>query len=116
MSQTISPGADKPYGVQRICRIWEQARSTFYQAGRQASGMIPRRRGPRPSISDEDLLERIRHDLATSPFTGEGHRKVWARLRVREGIRVARKRVLRLMRENQLLSPHRSRPQGPQSA
>ena len=32
------------------------------------------------------------------------------RLRVMDGIRVARKRVLRLMRENALLSPHRSRP------
>ena len=27
-----------------------------------------------------------------------------------DGIRVARKRVLRLMRENGLLSPHRARP------
>ena len=110
MSQTVSPGADQPYGVQRVCRIWEQARSTFYHANRPASDEPPKRRGPRPSISDENLLALIRHDLATSPFTGEGHRKVWARLRVRDGVRVARKRVLRLMRENHLLSPHRSHP------
>ena len=84
MSQTISLDTEKPYGVQRVCRIWEQARSTFYNAGRQVSGTTPGRRGPRPSISDEDLLEMIRHDLATTPFIGEGHRKVWARLRVRE--------------------------------
>jgi putative transposase len=115
MSQTISPGTDKPYGVQRICRLWEQARSTFYHAGCQSSGTAPGLRGPRPSICDEDLLERIRHDLATSPFTGEGHRKVWARLRVRDDVRVARKRVLRLMRENQLLSPYRNRPKGPKA-
>lgn len=113
MSQTVSPGADKLYGVQRVCRIWEQARSTFYDAGRPTSDEPLKRRGPRPSISDEDLLGLIRHDLATSPFTGEGHRKVWARLRVRDGVRVARKRVLRLMRENQLLSPHRGRPKVP---
>jgi hypothetical protein len=31
------------------------------------------------------------------------------RLRVREGIRVSRKRLLRVMRENTLLSPHRAR-------
>ena len=24
MSQTISPGAQKPYGVQRVCRIWDE--------------------------------------------------------------------------------------------
>ena len=51
----------------------------------------------------------IREDLASSPFKGEGHRKVWARLRVLQEIRVARKRVLRVMRENHLLSPHRVR-------
>ena len=39
-------------------------------------------------------------------------RKVWARLRVCRDIRVARKRVLRLMRENNLLSPHRCRRRG----
>ncbi|MGH7075886.1 MAG: transposase [Stellaceae bacterium] len=52
----------------------------------------------------------IRADLERSPWIGEGHRKVWARLRVLDGVRVARKRVLRLMRENGLLSPHRHLP------
>jgi putative transposase len=113
MSQTISPGADKPYGIHRVCRIWEQARSSYYHAIHQCGANDqepPRRRGPRPLISDEALLELIRADLASSPFTGEGHRKVWARLRIRDGIRVSRKRVLRLMRENHLLSPYRNRP------
>jgi transposase InsO family protein len=53
----------------------------------------------------------IREDLAASPFVGEGHRPVWARLRFVHGVKVAQKRVLRLMREHQLLSPHR-RPKG----
>jgi len=60
-------------------------------------------------VSDESLLEAIRADLAASPFLGEGHRKVWARLRILRGIRASRMRVLRLMREHHLLSPHRSR-------
>ena len=113
MSQTISPGVDKPYGIQRVCRVWEQARSSYYHVARQCDGdgqVPPKRRGPRPSISDEALLVLIRADLASSPFTGEGHRKVWARLRIRDGVRVSRKRVLRLMRENHLLSPYRNRP------
>ena len=38
--------------------------------------------------------------------------EVWARLRVCRGIRVSRKRVLRVMRENNLLSPHRCRRRG----
>src|SRR5512135_933398 len=41
------------------------------------------------------------------PFRGEGHRKVHARLK-REGIRAGRNRILRVMKENNLLSPHRS--------
>jgi transposase InsO family protein len=55
------------------------------------------------------LLDAIKADLARSPWTGEGHRKVWARLRTLDGVRVSRKRVLRLMREHALLSPHRTR-------
>ena len=110
MSQTISPGADRPYGVQRVCAIWEQARSSFYHASRPVVPAVHKRRGPKPLISDADLLVLIRDDLATTPFIGEGHRKVWGRLRYRDGHRVTRKRVLRLMRENHLLSPHRGRP------
>jgi putative transposase len=48
----------------------------------------------------------IRGVLARSPFLGEGYRKVWARLR-HEGIRTSKARVLRLMREANLLSPTR---------
>jgi transposase InsO family protein len=115
MAAATSPGTGRPYGVERVCRAWDVARSSFY-AWRRRAGSEPRpatpcsRRGPKPPISDEALLAAIRADLARSPWTGEGHRKVWARLRVLDGLRVARKRVLRLMRENALLSPHRHRP------
>lgn len=68
-----------------------------------------KRRGPKPTLSDAELLAAIRADLTASPWQGEGHRKVWARLRVRDGIRASRKRALRIMRENNLLSPHRCR-------
>jgi transposase InsO family protein len=116
MSQTISPDTGKAYGVERVCHIWEQARSSFYHRTRQDTvGTSLKRRGPPPSISDGALLALIRTDLATTPFTGEGHRKVWARLRVRDGVRVARKRVLRLMRENHLLSPYRSPSKPPKA-
>lgn len=46
--------------------------------------------------------------LSASPFTGEGHRKVWARLRCRD-IRTSKGRTLRLMREADLLAPSRAR-------
>jgi hypothetical protein len=116
MADTISPATGRRYGVARVCQVWEVPRSSFYaaqQAG--ATGAEPKpkpspaRRGPKPAISDENLLAAIRADLARSPWTGEGHRKVWARLRAMGCIRVSRKRVLRLMREHSLLSPHRAR-------
>jgi transposase InsO family protein len=113
MSCETSDATGKPYGLERVCRVLEFPRSRIY-AQRQAAKVVPlhpARRGPKPKVSDADLLAAIRADLAASPFAGEGHRKVWARLRILRDIRVGRSRVLRLMRENQLLSPHR-RPQG----
>ena len=112
MADTVSPAAGRRYGIARVCRVWGVPRSSFYAARAAATrgpAVAPARRGPKPAIADADLLAAIRADLTRSPWSGEGHRKVWARLRVLDGIRVARKRVLRLMRENALLSPHRAR-------
>lgn len=115
MSGETSEGTGKSYGLERVCRVLELPRSTIYaQQARESAKVVPlfaQRRGPKPKVSHADLLAAIRGDLEASPFTGEGHRKVWARLRILHGIRVSRARVLRLMRENALLSPHR-RPQG----
>jgi hypothetical protein len=47
--------------------------------------------------------------LAATPFHGEGYRKVRARLAHR-GFAVGGKRVLRLMRQHQLLAPRRLGP------
>jgi len=58
-------------------------------------------------LIDGDLLGAIRRVLADSPWVGEGDRKVWARLRF-EGVRTAPRRVLRLMRENDLPAPTRA--------
>ena len=102
---------DRPYGLERVCRALEFPRSTIYaQQARESANVLalrPQRRGPKPKMADADLLVAIRADLDASPFTGEGHRKVWARLRILRAIRVSRARVLRLMRESSLLSPHR---------
>lgn len=113
MSGVISPATGRPYGIERVSRAWERSRSALYarrsrQREREA-GKLPARRGPKPKISDDQLLIAIRADLERSAFQGEGHRKVHARLRILDGIRVGRTRVLRLMRDKGLLSPHRSR-------
>lgn len=110
MSEVLSPSTGRRYGVERVCQAWDVPRSTFYSR-RRAVTVPAARRGPAPVLSDDKLLAAIRRDLARTPFQGEGYRKVWARLRVLDGVRVARKRVLRLMRDHSLLSPHR-RPKG----
>ena len=55
-------------------------------------------------MPDHELLAAVRREIAESPFVGEGHKKITARLRLR-GICTSRKRVLRLMREHGLLAP-----------
>jgi putative transposase len=113
MSRESSPTTGRTYGVQRVCETCSFPRSTLYaqQQRLAAPERVPAKRGPKPKYSDAQLLEWIRADLDASPFSGEGHRKVWARLKYGGGIAVSRKRVLRIMREHRLLSPHR-RPQG----
>jgi putative transposase len=104
MSRTISPATGKTYGLKRVCNSWNISRTSFYRRKAQDSKI---KRGPKPVIEEELLLHKIREDINTSPFKGEGHRKIHARLK-RQGIKVGRNRILRIMRKNQLLSPHRS--------
>lgn len=113
MSREVSPSTGQVYGVQRVCTSAGLARSSYYAHQERTTQPQPpkRRRGPKPEISDERLLELIREDLKASLFSGEGHRKVWARLKYGQGLRAGRMRVLRIMREHNLLSPYR-RPQG----
>jgi putative transposase len=85
------------------------ARSSVYAVRtRQAMPTpTPHKRGPKTELTDLELTERIKETIAASPWLGEGYRKVWAQLRDRD-IRVCKRRVLRLMREANLLSPARS--------
>jgi transposase InsO family protein len=92
--------------VARVIAVWQLSRSSFYAARqRQQHPRAAAKRGPR-RLSDEDLAGKIRQVLDQNLFHGEGYRKVWARLR-HQGIRVWKDRVLRVMREHQLLSPNR---------
>jgi putative transposase len=106
MSHAVSPSSKQPYGVARVTLVWDLARSSFYAARqRQLRPQESKKRGPKVH-SDEELIGEIRQLLAEPVFTGEGYRKIWARLR-HKGIRTSKDRVLRLFREYQLLSPSR---------
>jgi putative transposase len=88
MSRTVSPVAGKAYGLARVCRVWDMARATVYRHRQASHGKPPRRPGPNGPMADAALVAAIRTVLAGSPFHGEGHRKVWARLRM-QGVRTS---------------------------
>jgi len=108
MSQACSISMGKIYGLQRVCRVWNFARSTVYDHRQRRQFPRPvNRRGPKGFYCDEELVEHIREVLIESPFHGEGYRKVWAKLRYK-GIRTSKERTRRVMRENNLLAPQRA--------
>src|SRR6187549_3912948 len=115
MSRTVSPSNGRPYGLARVCRVWRASRASVYRHLSFSRPEPPRRPGPVGPMSDAALVEAIRAVLTASPFHGEGHRKVWARLRV-AGVRTSKRRVLRLMRAINLLAPSRvGAPRGPRN-
>jgi putative transposase len=115
MSLVVSTSTSRSYGVLRVTRVWGASRATVYRH-RPCDPPGPRRRpGPLGPMPDQALVEAIRQLLADGPFHGEGYRKVWARLRF-AGIRTSKRRVLRLMREHDLLAPGRvGRAHGPKA-
>ena len=102
----MSPSAKKPYGILRVCKAWRLPRSTVqrHKALANAEPQIPAKRGPKSCLSDEQILAEIRAVLASTLFVGEGHRKVWARLRQECGVRASMRRVLRIMRGHGILA------------
>jgi putative transposase len=78
------------FGVEPICRTLGASASAYYE---RASGRLSARR-----LEDERLLGRIR-ELHAANYYAYGSRRMWKAL-VREGERVGRGRVERLMRRN----------------
>jgi transposase InsO family protein len=107
MSRRTSPSTHRPYGIARVLRVWELPRSTFYARRDRRARPATGRRGRTPTLDDAALLTPIRAVIVESPFHGEGHRKIWARLRALKGVRTSMRRVLRVMKEAELLAPAR---------
>ena len=117
MSAATSPGTGLAYGAcggSAPPGAWPD--SSFYggvtlrPARRAAAGKASGTEDA--AISDQALRWRSKPVLEASPWEGEGYRKVWA-LRVCRDIRACPQAGARaLMRENNLLSPHRCRRRG----
>jgi transposase InsO family protein len=110
MSGALSPSTGRRYPRTLLCAALRVPRSSVYAAPAPARPPGPRgKRGPKTVHADAALVSAIREILASSPFHGEGYRKVRARLAHR-GLSVSGKRVLRLMRQHGLLAPRRLGP------
>jgi len=92
------------YGVEPICEVLPIAPSTYFR--HQAHRVDPARRSAR-ARRDEELRVEIRR-VWDAHFQVYGPRKVWRQLR-REGVRVARCTVRRLMRAMGLAGAVRGR-------
>ena len=105
MSATRSPTTGRHDPLTQVCAVYRVPRSTAYTAAARTTAAPESsgaKRGPKTPASDETLV-------AATPFHGEGHRTVRARLR-RQGHRVGRTRVFRLMRLHGLLAPQTRGP------
>ena len=74
---------------------------------------MKRHRSPRLVQQDESLLPRIQALKAEHPFWG--YRRIWAYLRFVEQLPINKKRILRLMREHQLLVQPNRRLKAPRT-
>lgn len=112
MSAATSPATGRRYPVSMILEAFDLPRSSFYDwQQRQASpdGHEAPKRGPKTDVTDEQVLEALREELEDPEFSGEGYKKLHARLRRLRGLVVGKNRVLRLMRQHGLLAPVRRR-------
>jgi putative transposase len=92
------------YGVESICRLLPIAPSTYFR--RRAQHANPAQRSAR--AQRDEVLKAIIRRLWTEHHQVYGARKVWKQMG-REGLRVARCRVRRLMRELGLTGAVRGR-------
>ncbi len=111
MRRAVSPGTGRRYPLTMICAVFRVPRSTVYLAltATPVASTRGAKRGPKMATSDSEIVTAIRAVLAATPFHGEGYRKIRARLAHR-GFAIGGKRVLRLLRQHQLLAPRRLGP------
>jgi hypothetical protein len=91
MSRTVSAPTGRRYGLALVCRVWEVARSSVYATRTRPPSptLEQRKRGPKTQWTDAELTQLIQATITTSPWLGEGYRKVWAQLRFQD-IRVCK--------------------------
>jgi transposase InsO family protein len=108
MKDKVSESVNVVYPMRLILRVAGLTSAAWYRKPMYRKEKV--RRGPRIKITDKDLLDEIRKEITQGHFVDEGYKKTWKRLK-RRGIKVCKARVNRVMRENNLLSVTRPKPE-----
>jgi len=90
VSGTVSDTSGRRYPTKMVCDVFGVPRSSLYAVlerageGTPAAAVARCRPGPKPKIPDATLREKIGKVIKESPFQGEGHRRIHARLRLQD--------------------------------
>jgi transposase InsO family protein len=103
LSQEVSAHTLKPFPVRLILKVVGYSSSAWYEKRESVAKSKP---GPKPAIDDDRAIAQIRAQITGSKFSGEGYIKVKRKM-AKQGCKVSKHRVNKLMRENGLLSPNR---------
>jgi putative transposase len=104
MIDKISPTTEKKYPTRLILKVAEVSSASWY--GKRLSLGHKVKPGPRPIVTDVDLLLEIKAEILNGDFHSEGYKKIHARIRSRNVICGAN-RVYNLLSDNGLLAPQR---------
>lgn len=102
MASQISSYTGKRYPMRLILSIAELSSSAWYDK-RPRKGSNRGKPGPKPFLSDDEVLSGIKTYLKAPVFNSEGYIKIHKRLKD-QGLRVGKNRVLMLMQEANLLN------------
>jgi len=104
MKDQVSEAVKRVYPMNLILSVAGLSSAAYYRK-KEPRGKKDKP-GPKPDITDDQLLIEIRKEIQKSPFLDEGYKKIWKRLQRRK-IKASKDRVNRVMREHDLLSVNR---------
>jgi len=100
----INPAVNKKYSAKTVLKIAKISSSAWYGKKHYKSDKL--KPGPKPKVSDENILAEIKTEIKNPVFHSEGYKKVHARIRNRKII-CGKNRIYNLMSKENLLVAHR---------
>ena len=108
MKEEVSKSQQKAYPMRMILSVAGMSSSVWYD--KRTGKKDKERPGPKPRVSEEEIIREIRKELGSSRFVGLGYKKLHNR--IRKHLVVGKNRMNRIMREENLLAPVRPKSNG----